>query len=135
MKISRKQQVNRRRSYKQIVQGGNPTEDYTPFLISFKVSSKRNLPASILFGLGYRYLWDNIKEEGNLIPIEDTVISNAILGADIETYTLTFSFEIDNEFGPKRFKKEYLAAIKDEEKKNPSGFNIKVTNFTIKRTK
>jgi hypothetical protein len=134
MRTSRKQQVNRRQSYKQILQGGNPTEDYTPFLISFKVSSKRNLPASILFGLGYRYLWDNIKEEGNLIPIDDTVISDAQIG-EVETYTLTFSFEIDNEFGPKRFKKEYLAAIKEEEKKNPSGFDIKVTNFTIKRTK
>jgi len=134
MRTSRKQQVNRRQSYKRIVRGGRPTEGYTPFLISFKVSSKRNLPASILFGLGYRYLWDNIKEEGNLIPIDDTVISDAQIG-EVETYTLTFSFEIDNEFGPKRFKKEYLAAIKEEEKKNPSGFDIKVTNFTIKRTK
>jgi len=134
MRTSRKQQVNRRQSYKRIVRGGRPTEGYAPFLISFKVSSKRNLPASILFGLGYRYLWDNIKEEGNLIPIDDTVISDAQIG-EVETYTLTFSFEIDNEFGPKRFKKEYLAAIKEEEKKNPSGFDIKVTNFTIKRTK
>jgi hypothetical protein len=134
MKISRKHQLKGRQSYKRIVRGGRPTEGYTPFLISFKLSSKRNLPASILFELGYRYLWDNIKEEGNLIPIGDTVISDAQIG-EVETYTLTFSFEIDNEFGPKRFKKEYLAVIKEEEKKNPSGFNIKVTNFTIKRTK
>ena len=115
MKISRKHQLKRRQSYKQILRGGRPTEGYTPFTISFKVSSKRNLPASILFGLGYKYLWDNIKEEDNLMPVEDTVISNAHDG-EVETYTVTFTFEINNEFGPKRFKKEYLAAIKEEEK-------------------
>ncbi len=62
MKISRKQQLRGRQSYKQILRGG------LPFTISFKVSSKRNLHASILFQLGYRYLWDNIKQIGNLIP-------------------------------------------------------------------
>jgi hypothetical protein len=147
MKISRKQQVNRRQSNKRIVRGGNPKAKnvspksinlddlslYESYLVSFKLSSKNKIPASIIFNLGYTYLWENIKEIGNLIPKDDISISNFTeKSPSSETYLVKFTIQIDTEYGPQRFKKEYLEAIKSDEKKNPSGFNIKITNFTIK---
>ena len=147
MKISRKHQLKCRQSYKQIVQGGNPKAKkvspksislddlslYESYLVSFKLSSKNKIPASIIFGLGYKYLWENSKEIGNLIPEDDISISNFTEKSPSgETYLVKFTIQIDTKYGPKRFKKEYLEAIKSDEKKNPSSFNIKITNFIIK---
>jgi hypothetical protein len=147
MKISRKHQLKGRQSYKQIAQGGNPKAKdvssksislddlslYKSYLISFKLSSKNKIPASIIFGLGYKYLLENSKEIGNLIPESDISISNFTeKSPSSETYLVKFTIQIDTEYGPQRFKKEYLEAIKSDEKKNPSGFNIKITNFIIK---
>ncbi len=106
-------QVNQRQSYKSVVRGGRPNEGLTPFLISFKVSSKKKIPASILFQLGYRYLWENIIEIGNLIA-EDKSISNFTeKSPSCETYLIKFTIQIINKYGPQRFKKKYLAAIKE----------------------
>ena len=147
MRTSRKQQVNRRQSYKRILQGGNPKAKkispksislddlslYESYLVSFKLSSKNKIPASIIFDLGYTYLWENTKEIGNLMPKDDISISNFTeKSPSSETYLVKFTIQIDTEYGPQRFKKEYLEAIKSDEKKNPSGFNIKITNFAIK---